>query len=462
MPTRSIPTSIAALATAMAQLFFAANVARGQVHETDNVIRFFQWKVAEDPEDFFNYDRLGVAYTQKARETGDVTYYNLAAKALEKSRELESNDAQAAPATKHLATVYYAEHRFAETLALAQKAVELNPHDATPYAVIGDARSEMGEYDAAWAAYRGLQVGGAAQAADSAVQYLEESRAATESFLMGDTQAAIAHMQRAVDISVAARMPKESIAWSQFTLGENYLQVGDFANAKAAYSAALGTYPDYHRALAGLAKVACAEGHLSESIALYEKAIGIIPLPAYVAALGDVQAKAKNAVDAKKQYELVEFIAHLNTFNQTVYNRELAMFYADHDVQLQQALELARKEFEVRHDIYTWDALAWTLYKNGQAEQASVAIQKALQLGTRDALLLFHAGMIYEGLGDREKGHEYLRGALALNPQFHLFYADAARAALQGPSNSSVAAAGQSAGQLNAHTTTEGTAHARP
>ena len=32
-----------------------------------------------------NYDRLGVAYIQKARETGDVTYYNLAAKALETS-----------------------------------------------------------------------------------------------------------------------------------------------------------------------------------------------------------------------------------------------------------------------------------------------------------------------------------------------------------------------------------------
>ena len=91
------------------------------------MIRFFQWKVSQDPDDFFNYDRLGVAYIQKARETGDVTYYNLAAKALEKSLALESTHPAAAPATKHLATVYYAEHRFGETLALAQKAIELNP-----------------------------------------------------------------------------------------------------------------------------------------------------------------------------------------------------------------------------------------------------------------------------------------------------------------------------------------------
>ncbi len=453
MPKTTLQKSIAALVIAIFHLG-VAGAARGQQRETDDVIRFFQWKVAQDPDDFFNYDRLGVAYIQKARETGDVTYYNLAAKALEKSRDLESTGAQASHATKHLASVYYAEHRFGETLALAQKAIDLNPHDVTPYAVIGDARSEMGEYDQAWADYGRLQNSGDAQSATSGVQYLEESRAATKSFLTGDTQAAIEHMQRAVDISVASRMPKESIAWSQFTLGENYFQLGDLANAKAAYNNALKTYPDYHRALTGLAKVACAEGHLDEAIALYEKAISIIPLPAYAAALGDVQSKAGNTAEAKKQYDLVEFIARLNTFNQTVYNRELAVFYADHDIHLQQALALARKEFEVRHDIYTWDALAWALYKNSQPEQAAAAIKEALRLETKDALLLFHAGEIYERLGDKEKGQEYLRRAIALNPQFHLFFADVARATLQGQSNASVAAASQK--------TPTGPADARP
>ena len=67
------------------------------------------------------------------------------------------------------------------------------------------------------------------------------------------------------------------------------------------------------------------------------------------------------------------------------------MFYANHDVHLSEALTLARKEFEVRHDIYTWDALAWALYKNSQPQEAAVAIKEALNLDTRDPLLLFHA-----------------------------------------------------------------------
>jgi tetratricopeptide (TPR) repeat protein len=317
------------VASAMLLLDFAGRV-QAQQHQTDNEIRFFQWKVARDPDDQFNYDRLGVAYIQKARETGDVTYYNLAAKSLEKSLALESKAPEAAPPTKHLATVYYAEHRFAEALALAQQALALNPRDITPYALIGDAHCEMGDYSQAWADYARLasptDPQSAAKLALSGTQYLDQSRESVKSLLTGETRAAVEHMQTAVKMSVDAGMAAESIAWSQFSLGEAYLQLGDLVGAKAAYEDALKTYPNYHRALAGLAKVSAAEGHLAEAIDLYKQAIAVIPLPAYAAALGDVYAKAGNSTEAKKNYDLVEYIARLNAFNQSVYNRELASF----------------------------------------------------------------------------------------------------------------------------------------
>lgn len=414
--------------------------ARAQQNETDDVIRFFQWKVSQDPDDFFNYDKLGVAYVQKARETGDITYYDLAGKALEKSLTLESTHAEAGPATEHLATVYFAEHRFADALALAQKALDLNPADHTPYALIGDARSEMGEYEKAWSAYSQLADPKAPQSETSGLQYLQESRESNHAFLMGDTKAAIAHMQRAVEISIDARMPPENIAWSQFILGEDYFLAGDLAHAKAAYENSLKTYPNYHRGFAGLAKVAAAEGRYSNAIDCYKRAVAVIPLPAYVAALGDVYAKSGNAAEARKQFALVEYIGRLNSFNQTVYNRELAVFYADHDLHLKESLDLARKEFEIRHDIYTWDVLAWALYKNEQPQEAAAAIKEALKLGTKDALLYFHAGMIYHKLKMDEQAQSFVQRAVALNPQFNVLYADLAKAALQKLSKDSVAA----------------------
>ena len=99
----------------------------------------------------------------------------------------------------------------------------------------------------------------------------------------------------------------------------------------------------------------------------------------------------------------------------------MAVSYSDHDIHQQQALDLAHKEFEVRHDVYTWDAVAWALYKDSQPEQAAAAIKGALRLETKDALLFFHAGMMYQRLGEYQKTNEYLRRAIALNPQFHVF-----------------------------------------
>lgn len=401
-----------------------------QKSETDHVIEFFQWKVSQDPDDCFNFDRLGSAYIQKARETGDIAYFDLAEKALKKSLALESTHAEAAPATKHLATVYFSEHRFAEARALAQRALELNPDDITPVALLGDAESEMGNYDRAWPEYRRLSAPANSQADNSGILYLQETRASSEALLTGDSRASIDHMQRAVEISMRADLPKESIAWSQYMLGDDFFLIGKFTEARAAYLAALKTYPSYHHALAGLGKVAAAEGHFGEAIEDYQKAIAVIPLPAYAAALGDVYARTGQADEAQKQYDLVETIGRLNAFNQNVYNRELAVFYADHGIHLNDAVALARKEFEVRHDVYTWDALAWTLYRNGEFQEAGDAITSALRLGTKDPSIFFHAGLIDERLGEIAKAKDFLDQAETLNPQFNLLLADQARLAL--------------------------------
>ena len=73
MPKGTIQKIIAAIAVAIFLVSLGADPAQSQQHETDDLIHFFQWKVSQDPDDFFNYDRLGVGYIQKAREAGDVT-----------------------------------------------------------------------------------------------------------------------------------------------------------------------------------------------------------------------------------------------------------------------------------------------------------------------------------------------------------------------------------------------------
>jgi tetratricopeptide (TPR) repeat protein len=201
-------------------------------------------------------------------------------------------------------------------------------------------------------------------------------------------------------------------------------------HAEKAYQQALDLYPGYYRALAGLAKVRGAEGNLREAAELYDRAITAVPYPEYAAALGDVYEAMGQDDKARKEYDLVEFIGHLSEINEQIHNRDLALFYADHGVKLDRAEALARKELEVRQDVYTWDVLAWALYKNGKYDEAYQASEKALQHGTRDAMLLYHGGVIAAKAGKYEEAQQDLTAALAINPHFHLTYADAARKSL--------------------------------
>ena len=176
-----------------------------------------------------------------------------------------------------------------------------------------------------------------------------------------------------------------------------------------------------------MGQIRAAQGNYAEAIRLYKDAIAIIPLPLYLSALGDVYAVSGGTGDAEKQYKTVEFIGRLNEINQQVYNRELAVFYADHDRKLPEALTLAQKEFELRHDVYTSDALAWALLKNGQSARAKDEMERALRMGTKDALMEYHAGLIYAALGDTAKSEIHLQRSLGINPHFHVRFAADAR-----------------------------------
>ncbi len=133
---------------------------------------------------------------------------------------------------------------------------------------------------------------------------------------------------------------------------------------------------------------------------------------------------------AQAQYDTVEFIATLAAINQQVYNRELALFYANHDLKLEYALELASAELEVRKDIYGYDALAWTLYQNNRFDEAAEAMDQAMKLGTKDAMLYFHSGMIQYRLGNEAHSREHLSSALSLNPSFSILHSSLAQQTL--------------------------------
>ena len=403
----------------------------GLTPETDKQIQTLQDHVKAAPGDYAGYDGLGFALFQKARETGDIAYYDLAEQTLKKALELAPQDFRAADPLVHMALVYMGEHRFSDALACTQKAIGTGSGNLAAFAIEGDAYTDMGDYGEAATAYKTAQSLGRATSSPLTLAYMSDSRLAYLRYLHGDSAEAVRLMKSAIAAALQNNVLRENLAWLYFELGERYFQAGDLGNADLSYQSGITADPNHYRSLAGLAKVRAVQGKLEESIALYQRSIGIIPFPVYVAELGDVYKKMGRVREAQQQYDLVEYIGHLGKLNQVLANRELALFYADQGIKLPEALELASKELEIRHDIYTWDTLAWVLYRNGQFQEAAEAINKALALHTNDSLLLFHAGMICHSLNKDSDAEDFLGRALKANPHFHIFHAEEAKRTLQ-------------------------------
>jgi tetratricopeptide (TPR) repeat protein len=397
----------------------AAAWAQGEPIEPDRALDLARRRVQRRPHDADGYRRLGDAFVLKARASSDMSYLSRAEEALKKSVELTP---ASAGAWSHLAYVFVTRHQFAEAVTHAARAIALDAGGADAYGVMGDALLELGRYEDAAAAYR--------QMVDLDGSLASYSRLAGLKNLQGDVQGAIADLELAIRLGKANASPREAVAWAHWQLGGEHFALGSLEAAEAQYREALDLMPGYYRALSGLAQIRAAQGRLEDAAELYRKSLEVIPLPETAAALGDVLARLGRPDEARRKYALVEYIGTLNAVNQAMYNRELALFYADHDIKLDRALDLTEREIKERKDIYGYDALAWVLYKSGRPAEASAAMVEALRLGTRDPRLFFHAGMIHARLGDHARAREYLERVRALNPRFHVLHAAVAERTL--------------------------------
>jgi tetratricopeptide (TPR) repeat protein len=394
--------------------------ASDEAAESHELIGFLEARVRRDPGDADVYSNLADLYLQRLRETGALEDLGLALRAAHKSLAI-------VPAVRNtdgltsLALAEFASHDFGAARDHARQLAQLDGTD-TPYAILGDALAELGEYRQAEQAYKQMQrrSGGG--------QENVATRMARLAQLQGDNVGAERDFLDALVLELGRSRPsRERIAWFHWQIGDTAFFAGDKQTAQSNYEDALAAYPDYFRALASLGRLWAARGDLHEAIRDYEAAIRILPDPTFAAELGDIYMLSGRHKEAETQYGLVELIGHLGKLNGVMYNRQVAMYYADHDMNKQQAYLDAKGEYAIRRDILGADALAWTALKGGKIREAQRAMKAALRLGTQDPRLFYHAGMIARAAGQHERARAYLQRALALNAEFDPLQAITAR-----------------------------------
>jgi tetratricopeptide (TPR) repeat protein len=221
------------------------------------------------------------------------------------------------------------------------------------------------------------------------------------------------------------------MAWCRVQLGHLHLSIGELKKAEQQYSAALQIFPNYFQALLGMGRVLAADKKFEQAIDFYRQSTAIVPQMEAVAELGDLLALLDRKEDAEQQYALIEAIEQLNRSHQVQPDAWLSLFYADHGRHLDQAMAIAENQIARRKDIRTYDALAWAYYQAGHYAEADRAMDQALRLGTRNAGLFFHAGMIKAKLGLTSAAIDFLARALQVNSAFHPQHATQARQTLK-------------------------------
>lgn len=390
-------------------LLGAPVIATGTLSQT---ITSLQGRLRGDPGDWRSFASLGLAYVAEARITADPSYFPKAEGVLDRSLALESTDNY--QAMVGMGALSLARHDFAGALDWGERAKAIDPYSVAVYGVIGDALNELGRYEAAFRTFQEMENTKPGVAAYSRTSYALELR--------GDITGAIRAMEAARDASASPN----DVAWAEYQLGELYFNSGQLDEAERAYRLGANADPAYVPPHAGLAKVAWARGRIEEAIQGYIWVTQRYPLPEYVIALGDLYGVSGRTEEAEQQYALVRAEEKLFEANGVNVDLELALFDADHGSP-RIGLAAARAEWARRHSVFVADALGWALYRTGAHAEAAIYARQAMRLGTRNALFMFHAGMIQLKLGHETVAQTLLSRALATNPHFSILYAPAAQ-----------------------------------
>ena len=393
--TRNEPKKTTAVATTFDNALGLVLTPQAGESRADNEISQLQQRVREGRNVELWLDRLGWAFVEKARESFDPGFYKLAEQC---ARAIETRNPQSQEAMLLRAHVLQNLHRFKESETLARRLVQQRGL-SFDYGLLGDALMEQGNLREAVEAYQRMM--------NLKPDLRAYARAAHMRWLKGDLEGAIEAMELAV--SAGSPSDAESSAWVNTRLAFYEFQAGRVSEAETRCALALSLQNNYPPTLLLQGRILLGQSRFGEAVDALQNAVKLNPLPEYQWTL----AEALRA--AGKENEAREVEAQLCQRGASSDPRTLALYLATRHVSSDTAVRLARAEFDSRSDVFTHDALAWSLAAAGKLTEAHTEMQRAMAEGTQDARLFFHAGIIASQAGHSADAERWLRKASELS-----------------------------------------------
>jgi tetratricopeptide (TPR) repeat protein len=387
-----------------------------EIRELD--IGFYRARAERDRHGASDRAQLARLYLQRARESGDHGDLLRAEETARASLAMRRGRNGAAYAV--LTSSLMAQHRFPEALEAAGQLLAMDSGAVAARAMLGEIELELGRYADARRTLGML----ATSRSDPTVA----PRLARWEELRGRPEAARALLRAARERAGAAHgTPREQLAWFQLRLGDLAMRHGRLTEAARELDAGLALRPDDHRLLGASARLALLRGDAGRARQLGERALAGTPDPATLALLHDAAAGLGDSAGAAQYARAMTLAVRAQP---GPLHRAWSLFLLDHGIAAASMVARSRAELDTRQDVYGWDLYAWALYRAGRPAEAARAMSRALALGTRDAAMHYHAGMIARAAGDRRGAIEHLAQALDINPHWHHEQPRTARAVL--------------------------------
>jgi tetratricopeptide (TPR) repeat protein len=391
-------------------------LSEAQIRDLD--IEFYRGRVERDSMSARDFTQLAGLYLQRARETADNQDLVRAEEIARHSLRLRTKRNGAAFGI--LASSLLAQHRFVEALQGAQQLVEYDSTSISARGLLGETQLELGKYDEARRSLGALSSYRRDLSAAPRLARWEE--------LQGHPEAAHRLLEDARDVALRQHgIPREQLAWFDLRLGDLALRYGHADVAERELRAGLKISPKDYRLLGAMARLQSVRHEWESAVRYGEDAIAQALDPATLGLLGDAYAALGDSNKSHEYYRIME----VTVLHQPgPFHRAWSLFLLDHGREVPAVLAKVREELQTRRDIYGYDLLAWALHRSGRDAEARGPMMRALALGTRDAMLFYHAGMIEHALGDEAAAGRDLTLALSINPIWHPTQAHEARALL--------------------------------
>ncbi len=293
----------------------------------------------KNPDDNEAKLKLAELYIREARVTGEHGHYYPAALSMTSKiveNEEVNPDVKFRALTTH-AGVQLSLHEFSDALETAKKAVAINNKNAQIYGVLVDCYVELGEYDKAVAMSDKMINIKPDIRSYSRIAYLRE--------IHGDVKGSI----KALELAIKAGYPGyEETAWAMQTLGDLYLQYGEYDKAQNIYKQIIDIRQDYPFAVAAMGEVAYLQGDMKKAEAKYNEAIDIIPEVGYYTSLAKLYKEQNRDAELNTLMDEIFVMLQEDVDSGHNMNLEYASIYRDILSDYDKALEYAEMEYKKR------------------------------------------------------------------------------------------------------------------